>query len=245
MAKKKVTALVKLQCRRVKRLPLRLLDPLSVRTASALPSSCSSSTTARREWKAGLIIPVIITVYNDKSFTFILKTPPASSLSRKAAGIEKARLSRTRRKSASSRRAKLEEIAKLKMPDLNAVDLEGAKRIHRRYRALHGPSRWRSRMKHGKKYLASVKKVRSSGFVRASQAAELIKELAFAKFDETVDVSVKLNLKKSQTVRDTVFLPHQFRGEKKILVFCKGEKEKEAQEAGSRVRRLRRAHREG
>jgi len=57
--------------------------------------------------------------------------------------------------------------------------------------------------------------------------------LAFAKFDETVDLSVKLNLKKSQSVRDTVVLPHQFRGEKKVLVFCKSEKEKEALEAGA------------
>jgi large subunit ribosomal protein L1 len=57
--------------------------------------------------------------------------------------------------------------------------------------------------------------------------------MSFAKFDETVDLSVKLNLKKSQSVRDTVVLPNQFRGEKKILVFCKPEKEKEAQEAGA------------
>jgi large subunit ribosomal protein L1 len=61
----------------------------------------------------------------------------------------------------------------------------------------------------------------------------MVKKLAFAKFDETVDISVRLNLKKSQTVRDTVVLPNQFRGEKKILVFCKGEKEKEALEAGA------------
>jgi large subunit ribosomal protein L1 len=60
-----------------------------------------------------------------------------------------------------------------------------------------------------------------------------VKSLAFAKFDETVDVSVKLNLKKSQTVRDTMVLPHQFRGEKKVLVFCKAEKEDEAKEAGA------------
>jgi len=88
-------------------------------------------------------------------------------------------------------------------------------------------------MKHGKKYLESLKKYDAQAEYELPKAAELVKELAFAKFDETVDVSVKLNLKKSQTVRDTVVLPHQFRGEKKILVFCKGEKEKEAQEAGA------------
>jgi large subunit ribosomal protein L1 len=61
----------------------------------------------------------------------------------------------------------------------------------------------------------------------------MVKSLAFARFDETVDLSVKVNLKKSQSVRDTVVLPHQFRTEKRVLVFCKAEKEKEAQEAGA------------
>jgi large subunit ribosomal protein L1 len=88
-------------------------------------------------------------------------------------------------------------------------------------------------MKHGKKYLASLKAYDGAAVYDLPAATDLIKKLAFAKFDETVDVSVKLNLKKSQTVRDTVVLPHQFRGEKKILVFCKGEKEKEALEAGA------------
>lgn len=88
-------------------------------------------------------------------------------------------------------------------------------------------------MKHGKKYLESVKKYDKAVVVDFPKAAETIKQLGFVKFDETVDLSVKVNLKKSQSVRDTVVLPHQFRGEKKILVFCKSEKEKEAQEAGA------------
>jgi len=88
-------------------------------------------------------------------------------------------------------------------------------------------------MKHGKKYRESLKKFTPTTIYNLDEAAGLVKSLAFAKFDETVDLSVKLSLKKSQTVRDTVVLPHQFRGEKKILVFCKPEKEKEAQEAGA------------
>jgi large subunit ribosomal protein L1 len=88
-------------------------------------------------------------------------------------------------------------------------------------------------MKHGKKYLESLKKYDGTVVFELAEAAELVKKLAFTKFDETVDISVRLNLKKSQTVRDTVVLPNQFRGEKKILVFCKGEKEKEALEAGA------------
>ena len=88
-------------------------------------------------------------------------------------------------------------------------------------------------MKRGKKYSENAKKYNPVNNYELSEALALVKTMAFAKFDETVDLSVKLNLKKSQSVRDTVVLPNQFRGEKKILVFCKGEKEKEAQEAGA------------
>jgi large subunit ribosomal protein L1 len=88
-------------------------------------------------------------------------------------------------------------------------------------------------MKHGKKYRESVKKYNIENVYALDEAVGLVKTMAYAKFDETVDLSVKVNLKKNQSVRDTVVLPHQFKGEKKILVFCKPEKEKEAQEAGA------------
>jgi large subunit ribosomal protein L1 len=88
-------------------------------------------------------------------------------------------------------------------------------------------------MKHGKKYNEAVKKYDHEKEYEAAEACALVKELHFAKFDETVEVHVRLNLKKSQSVRDTVVLPNQFRGEKKILVFCKPDKEKEALEAGA------------
>jgi len=88
-------------------------------------------------------------------------------------------------------------------------------------------------MKRGKKYRGSLKKYDAALSYELKEALDLVKSMSFAKFDETLDLSVKVNLKKSQSVRDTVVLPHQFRGEKKILVFCKAEKEKEAQEAGA------------
>jgi large subunit ribosomal protein L1 len=88
-------------------------------------------------------------------------------------------------------------------------------------------------MTHGKKYRETLKKYDTAASYGLEEALSLVKTMAFAKFDETVDLSVKVNLKKSQSVRDTVVLPHQFRGEKKVLVFCKPEKEKEAQEAGA------------
>jgi large subunit ribosomal protein L1 len=88
-------------------------------------------------------------------------------------------------------------------------------------------------MSRGKKYVESLKKYDAAASYPLKEAVDKVKTLAFAKFDETVDLSVKLKLKKSQSVRDTVVLPHQFHAEKRILVFCKAEKEKEAQDAGA------------
>ena len=76
--------------------------------------------------QAGLIIPVVITIYQDRSFTFILKTPPAPVLIKKAAKIESGSAKPNRDKVAKLTRAQVEEIAKMKMPDLNAASLESA-----------------------------------------------------------------------------------------------------------------------
>lgn len=88
-------------------------------------------------------------------------------------------------------------------------------------------------MKHGKKYREAVKKIDAAKAYEIDEACSLVKEVKTAKFDETVEAHVRLNLKKSQSVRDTVVLPYQFRGEKKVLVFCKPEKEKEALDSGA------------
>lgn len=76
--------------------------------------------------QAGLIIPVVITIYQDRSFTFILKTPPAPVLIKKACGIESASARPNRDKVAAITKAQVKEIAELKMPDLNAGSLEAA-----------------------------------------------------------------------------------------------------------------------
>ncbi len=77
----------------------------------------------------GTIIPVIITVFKDRSFTFVLKSPPASYLLKKAAGIAKGSGAPNKEKVGKVTEKQIEEIAKIKMPDLNAYDLEAAKRI--------------------------------------------------------------------------------------------------------------------
>ena len=88
-------------------------------------------------------------------------------------------------------------------------------------------------MKHGKKYREALEKVDAAKMYGIQEGVDLVKSLSFAKFDETVEVSVNLNIKKSQSVRDTFVLPHQFAAEKKVLVFAKGDKAKEAEDAGA------------
>ncbi|MCA1754735.1 MAG: 50S ribosomal protein L1 [Spirochaeta sp.] len=88
-------------------------------------------------------------------------------------------------------------------------------------------------MKRGKNYRKAIESVERTRTYEPQEAVDLVKTLAFAKFDETIELSMSLNLKKSSSVRDTLVLPHQFRTEKKILVFAKGDKAKEAEEAGA------------
>jgi len=79
--------------------------------------------------QVGSVIPVEITIYEDRTFSFVLKTPPAAVLLRKAAGVEKGSAEPHREKVGSVTRAQVREIAETKMPDLNALDIEGAMRV--------------------------------------------------------------------------------------------------------------------
>lgn len=88
-------------------------------------------------------------------------------------------------------------------------------------------------MKRGKKYTAARGQVDRNRLFAMEEGLETVKKLAYAKFDETVELSINLNIKKSHSVRDTVVLPHQFTAEKKVLVFAKGDKVQEAKDAGA------------
>ena len=84
---------------------------------------------ARTQGEPGMVIPVVITVYSDRSYSFITKTPPAAVLLKKAAGLAKGSGEPNREKVGKVTRAQVEEIAKTKMPDLNAATMESASRI--------------------------------------------------------------------------------------------------------------------
>lgn len=129
MAKKTIVAVVKLQCPAGKATPAPPVGPALGPHGVSSPQFCQQFNERTKGMEAGLIVPAIITVYKDKTFTFILKTPPASVLIKKAVGIEKGSGVPHKQKVGKLPKDKLESIAKLKLPDLNAYDLEAAKRI--------------------------------------------------------------------------------------------------------------------
>ena len=125
---KKVTKIVKLQVPGGKATPAPPVGP-ALGQAGVNIMAFVKEFNDRTAQQAGLIIPVEISVYEDRSFTFITKTPPAAVLLKKAAGIEKASGEPNKNKVAKLPRAKAVEIAELKMKDLNAASLEAATRM--------------------------------------------------------------------------------------------------------------------
>ncbi len=124
---KKVIKIVKLQIPAGKANPAPPVGPALGQAGVNIMGFCKEYN-ARTADQAGLIIPVEITVYEDRSFTFITKTPPAAVLLKKAAGIESGSGEPNVKKVAKLKRDKVREIAEIKMPDLNAANIESAMR---------------------------------------------------------------------------------------------------------------------
>ena len=125
---KKVVKMVKLQVPAAKATPAPPVGP-ALGQAGVNIMAFVKDFNARTAQQVGLIIPVEITVYEDRSFTFITKTPPAAVLLKKAAGIETASGEPNRKKVATLKRDKVREIAESKMADLNAASVEAAMRM--------------------------------------------------------------------------------------------------------------------
>jgi large subunit ribosomal protein L11 len=125
---KKVSAYVKLQVKAGQANPSPPVGPALGQHGVNIMEFCKQFNAATQKLEPGLPTPVVITVYSDRSFTFITKTPPASVLLKKAAGIQSGSKVPNRDKVGKVSRAQLEEIAKAKMPDLTAADLDAAVR---------------------------------------------------------------------------------------------------------------------
>lgn len=122
---KKITGMVKLQIAAGKATPAPPVGSVLGPHGINIMGFCKEFN-ERTAKQAGMIIPVVITIYQDRSFSFITKTPPAAVLIKKACGIESGSGAPNKTKVAKITKAQLKEIAELKMPDLNAADLDGA-----------------------------------------------------------------------------------------------------------------------
>jgi large subunit ribosomal protein L11 len=125
---KKISGFIKLQIPAGKANPSPPVGPALGQKGVNIMEFCKQFN-ARTSDKEGLIIPVVITVFTDKSFTFITKTPPAAVLLKKAAKVEKGSAEPNRNKIAKITKDQVKEIAQLKMPDLNAFDIDHAMRM--------------------------------------------------------------------------------------------------------------------
>lgn len=125
---KKVVAQVKLQVPAGKATPAPPVGPALGQHGVNIVQFCKE-VNERTASQAGLIIPVVVTVYQDRSYSFVCKTPPASVLLKRAAGIETASGEPNRKKVGKVTKKQVREIAELKMPDLNANSIEAAERI--------------------------------------------------------------------------------------------------------------------
>ncbi|MBE9127003.1 MULTISPECIES: 50S ribosomal protein L11 [unclassified Coleofasciculus] len=125
---KKVVAMIKLALPAGKANPAPPVGPALGQHGVNIMAFCKEYN-AKTADQAGMVVPVEISVFEDRSFTFVLKTPPASVLIKKAAGVERGSSEPNKQRVGSITRAQLQEIAQTKMPDLNANDIEAAMKI--------------------------------------------------------------------------------------------------------------------
>ena len=274
MAKKKVAAVVKIQIPAGQATPAPPVGTALGPHGVAIMDFCKAYNAAT-ESQRGTIVPVEITIFEDRSFTFVLKTPPTAVLLRQAAGLEKGSPdARARRRPARSPTPRSTEIAKTKMPDLNANDLEAAKlQVAGTARSMGvtgrrlatptrpppggprlrqpGPPReprstpWRSTARSTPTRPAGSTATTCTPRPRRSSWPS---SLAPAKFDETVELAVRLGVdprKADQIVRGTVALPAGTGKDVRVAVFAAGDAAAEARAAGADHRRRRRPRRPG
>ena len=177
---------------------------------------------ARTQDSAGKVLPVVITVYSDKSFSFEVKQPPVAVQLKEAAKISSGSAEPNRKKVATITWDQVKTIAASKMPDMNAFTLKSA--ITREMSKL---------TKNQKTVMAKYDPAKQ---YKLSEACEIVKDVTFTKFDASVELAVNLGVdprKANQMVRGVVTLPHGTGKQTRVLVLCTPDKETEAKEAGA------------
>jgi large subunit ribosomal protein L1 len=238
---KKIVGFIKLQVPAGKANPSPPIGPALGQRGLNIMEFCKAfNAQTQQGFEPGMKLPVVITAFADKSFTFIIKSPPATALLKKAAKIEKGSGKAHLDKVGKVTRAQLEEIAKTKMKDLNAADLDGAVKIiagSARSMGLDG-RRSLNMTKLTKKAKALQGKVDSTKLYPLADALALVKQCATAKFDESIDVAVQLGIdakKSDQVVRGAVVMPAGTGKTKRVAVFAQGAKAEEAKAAGADI----------
>ena len=191
---KKVSAYIKLQVKAGSANPAPPVGPALGQHGVNIMEFCKAFNAQTAQFEKGAPVPVIITVYADRSFTFILKTPPATFLLKKAAGITSGSSNALKTKVGSVTHAQLLEIAK------------------------------------------TYEKVDTSKLYTADEAVNLVKDIATAKFVESVDVSINLGIdpkKSDQNIRGAIVLPHGSGRQVRVCVFTQGENAEAAKAAGA------------
>src|ERR1700683_5533424 len=243
---KKIQSTVKLQLPAMKATPAPPVGTALGPHGVNIMDFCKQFNAKTSKEPDGMIIPVLVTIYSDRTFTFILKTPPASELLKRAAGIVKGQTEPNRNKVGKLTRKQVEEIAKLKMPDLNTMNLDAAVRsimgtarnmgieVSEEFEA--GEDTMGRSAKIGGKNIDRARKLVEARPYKLEEAAELLRKAHFVKFDETVELVLNLGVdpkQSDQMVRGTVVLPHGLGKSKRVVVIASGDKVREAQEAGA------------
>ena len=276
--KKKIAALVKVQLQAGAATPAPPVGTALGPHGVNIMEFCKAYNAATEAMR-GNVIPVEITIYEDRSFTFITKTPPAAELIKKAAGLQKGSGVPHKEKVGKLTKDQVREIATTKLPDLNANDIDAAMKIvegtarsmgvtiearlvdrapagracrdHRQShrnrnsgRAADAPRRphlvrkKEPDMQRSKTYRAAAESFDKDTLYTPLEAIKLAKAGSKKKFDETVDVAMRLGVdprKADQMVRGTVNLPHGTGKTARVLVFANAEKADAAREAGADI----------
>ena len=234
---KKVLTLIKLQIPGGQANPAPPVGPALGQHGVNIMEFCKAFN-AQTAQENGRIIPVEITVYEDRSFDFITKTPPAAVLIKEALRLEKGSAEPNRTKVGKLTRAQLRSIAETKMQDLNARDVEQAMLVIAGTAREHGRGGGAVMAQHGKRYTESRGAIDREQLYTPVEAVRLLKDAPAAKFDETVEVHMNLGLNvrhADEQLRGTMMLPHGTGREQRVAVFAEGDKAREAEEAGADV----------
>lgn len=236
---KKVEAYVKLQVAAGMANPSPPVGPALGQRGVNIMEFCKAFNARTESLEKGLPIPVVITVYSDRSFTFETKTPPASVLLKKAAGIKSGSARPNTAKVGTITDAQIQEIAATKAADMTGADIEAMKRsIAGTARSMGLVLRVNTMAKLTKRMRTIRAKVDVTKEYDINEAVALLKEMATAKFVESVDVAVNLGIdarKSDQNVRGATVLPHGTGRDIRVAVFTQGANAEAAKAAGAEL----------